>query len=583
MVFAVCVFLVCPGNVTAASPGHTYDALVKATQSGMKATKVPGLSIVIVNDRGVVWKRNFGVVRQDSEARVTAGTVYRVGEISMAVTAAAILRQNDTGRLQLDTPVQQVLPAFRPRNRFAKARPVTLRALLANYSGLPADVLRGMFTKPRAKLSGALPPLSDIWLTDAPETRYRRSGLGYMVLGCVVEAVTGRRFADAVHDDFLAPLGMRSSSFNTAVSGRNRIAAPHRNGQPVKMAVMRNTPANGLLTTADDLARFVQMLLNGGKIKDRLILKRQTAADMFQPQFTRARWPFARRTGLSWRLKSLQSGDDTAWLSGKFPGYASHIAMLPKEKLGVIVLANDEAAATFTDELAKMALKLARQSKNGGAPEDAPSKLDAPHEIKLAPAILDRYAGPYVVFNKLTQVVRDGNKLAVSVQGNDLDVVPVAKDRLVARARIILGLFSVPLDGYTIRMKKVAGRQIAVVEGTPEPLVFEKASGVDIPQAWRRRAGAWRVLNPDQDVHVKAVHLDVKGGVLMMSATVSIPTIGVDETTLTFGLRPTGNNVAVTMENGIGDGDTIEAVVRNGRETLTFSGFTLRQLAKKRR
>jgi hypothetical protein len=69
----------------------------------------------------------------------------------------------------------------------------------------------------------------------------------------------------------------------------------------------------------------------------------------------------------------------------------------------------------------------------------------------------------------------------------------------------------------------------------------------------------------------------------MMSATVSIPTIGVDATTLTFGLRPTGNNVAVTMENGIGDGDTIEAVVRNGRETLTFSGFTLGQLAKKRR
>lgn len=572
LVVCVAMLMFCGSAVSQTS--RVYDDLGEYARAAMVEAKVPGLSIVIVNDRGVVWSRNYGVIRQGSDTPVTRNTIYRVGGVSMPVTAAAVLREVEAGRLALDEPVQKILPSFKPRNRFGKAPPITIRALLAHYSGMPADLWRGMIGRSPVNQCDTMPTLSKLWLNDAPQRRYRSSKLGFTVLGCAIEVVTRRPFAEAVRSDLLAPLGMNSSSFTRHSGTHARIAAPHRGGRPVAAITARDVPARELFTTANDLARFTRMLLAQGKIDGRTVLKAKTVASMFRNQFTDAPWPFARATGFGWRLRSF-AGEEVARQNGQDPGYASHIALLPKQRLGVIVLANDQAADAFAVKLANKALLLALTAKTGRAHAVDARKMSTPDAIEVAREKLERYAGHYVLFTELTPVERSDNKLKVSFQGNDFDVIPVANGKFVPRARVALGLFSVPLDGYSVRMTVVDGRQIAVLEGMPDPLLFEKADGGPIPKAWRQRVGAWRVANVDKWLRVKAVYLEIKGDVLVLRTTIASNAIGLKETTFTNALRPINGNLAVTTENGIGGGNTVEAIKRGGRETLIFSGYVL--------
>jgi CubicO group peptidase (beta-lactamase class C family) len=239
---------------------------------------------VIVGRRGaIVWERGYGVLGGGSTAAVDpARTLYDLASLTKVVaTSAAAMVLVDQRRLGLDDPVARYLPEFRGGQ---KAR-VTVRHLLTHRSGLPA----GRDLPPGAPASARRLVLRTP-LAAPPGARQEYSDLGPVVLGLVVERVTGEPLDRFVARAVYAPLGMRSTTFRPAHALAARIAPT---GRRLPRGEVHDRTAHalggvaghaGLFATAGDLALFAQLMLDGGRHRGGRLVGDSTVALFTRPE-----------------------------------------------------------------------------------------------------------------------------------------------------------------------------------------------------------------------------------------------------------------------------------------------------------
>ena len=254
-------------------------------QRGISAGGYPGASVVVGRRGAAVWQKGFGKLSWErGSAQVTADrTIYDLASLTKVVgTTTALMVLYDEGKIHLDDPVSQYIPAF---SGGAKDR-VTIRMLLEHRSGLPAgrDLWRSAHTPAEARDEVIATPLGC-----EPGRCYEYSDLGADMLGFIVEAVSGQRLDTFLDERVFGPLGMTDTHFRPADSLRTRIApteiAPPR-GYPLQGEVHdENAYAlggvaghAGLFSTAADLSIFAQMMLDGGEYDGQRIIADSTIA-----------------------------------------------------------------------------------------------------------------------------------------------------------------------------------------------------------------------------------------------------------------------------------------------------------------
>lgn len=260
----------------------------------MAELHVTGASIAVIHDGAIQWARGFGLTRVGGPP-VTANTLFQAASISKPVTALAVLRLVQAGKLELDTDVNRYLKSWKiPSNTFTVEHPVTLRELLTHSAGVTVHGFRGYGSdEPIPTLTQVLdgtPPANSpaIRVDTTPGTAWRYSGGGYVIVQQLLEDVTGTPFAKLMQDTVLVPIGMTESTFDQPLppSRIADVALPYRSsGRPVKggpHVYPERAPA-GLWTTPSDLARYaleVQRALAGSG----RILSTATASQMLTPE-----------------------------------------------------------------------------------------------------------------------------------------------------------------------------------------------------------------------------------------------------------------------------------------------------------
>jgi CubicO group peptidase (beta-lactamase class C family) len=256
------------------SVGMSSTRLAKidhVVERGIAAGGYPGASVVVGRRGAAVMEKGFGRLSWSSSSpAVTADrTIYDLASLTKVVgTTTALMVLYDQGKIALDDPVQKYVPGF---TGGAKDR-VTLRMLLEHRSGLPAgrDLWRSAHSPEEAREQ----VISTSLVCD-PGRCYEYSDLGADMLGFVVESASGQHLDDFLAEHVFKPLHMDDTFFKPADSLRSRIAptevAPPR-GYPIKGEVHDENAFAlggvaghaGLFSTANDLAIFAQMMLNGG-------------------------------------------------------------------------------------------------------------------------------------------------------------------------------------------------------------------------------------------------------------------------------------------------------------------------------
>ncbi|MBK5188938.1 MAG: serine hydrolase, partial [Gemmatimonadaceae bacterium] len=260
-------------------------AVDRVVERGVQAAGFPGAAVIIGRRDATVLSRGYGTLdwSPGSAAVSPERTIYDLASLTKVVaTTAAVMVLYDEHRIDLDAPVARYLPAFA---RGAKAR-VTIRELLEHRSGLPAgsDLSHRARSPARARALVLATALAH-----EPGTIECYSDVGMDVLGFVVEAVAHEPLDRFVHRRIFAPLAMTSTTYRPGAALRARAAPTERHssrGHTLKGEVHDGDAYAlggvaghaGLFSTASDLARFAQMLLDGGTLDGTRIIADSTVA-----------------------------------------------------------------------------------------------------------------------------------------------------------------------------------------------------------------------------------------------------------------------------------------------------------------
>lgn len=383
----------------------TYADAIKAIERSIERERteagIPGLSVAVIDDQTLVRARGFGHANLARTRLAGPDTIYRVGSVSKLFTDIAVMQLVEGGKLDLDAPVAKYLPDFKPDNPSGK--PVTLRQLMAHRSGLVREPPVGNYFDPDGpSLDKTVTSLNGIPLVYEPGSKTKYSNAAIAVVGQVVEKVDGRPFATAVRERVLVPLGMTASAFEPTPDVERHLSEAlmwtyHGREFPAPTFELGGAPAGSLYSSVTDLARFASALFAGGKP----ILKEASLREMLTPQFVEkgAKEGF----GLGFMLGDLE-GRRRVGHGGAIYGFSTELALLPDEKLGVVVVANKDVTNRVTTRIANHVLQTLLAARAG-------KPLPAPVEAAAMPRELARrLAGRYGAA-KTHELVEAGGKL----------------------------------------------------------------------------------------------------------------------------------------------------------------------------
>jgi CubicO group peptidase (beta-lactamase class C family) len=262
----------------------------------MKKLHVPGVSVAVIHGGKIEWARGFGI-RNAAGDPVTPATLFQAGSISKPITAFAALRAMDSGKLDLDSNVNRYLESWKvPNNPLTAKRRVTLRELLSHTAGITVPGFggypNGVPLPSLLQILNGKPPAENapILVDEVPDTIWRYSGGGYVIIRELLQDVTHEPFGRLVQGSVLVPSGMMRSTFDQPLPNqlRGNAAIPYdRNGNPVSTgaAIFPELAPDGLWSTPSDLARFVIQVQQALAGAPGALISAQTAHLMLTPRF----------------------------------------------------------------------------------------------------------------------------------------------------------------------------------------------------------------------------------------------------------------------------------------------------------
>lgn len=326
---------------------------------------VPGVVYGIVADGRLVYVRGLGVQDLESKRPVTVDTLFRIASMTKAFTALTVLKLRDEKKLQLDALADTYVPELRGWKYPTQDSPrIRVRDLLNHTAGFVTDDPWGdrQTPLPEAEFSRLLK--EGVPFANPPGTAMEYSNLGFALLGRIITNVSGHPYADTISKTLLQPLGMQSSGFVVDAAPPERRALGYRwEDDAWRLEPTMEHGAfgamGGLQTSANEYSRWVAYLLSAWPPRDDADagpVKRATVRELAQgSNFPRLRLRFghtgsdACRQAATYGMGMWVAVDCDLGLTlshgGGFPGYGSHVLLMPDHGVGVFALANRTYAA----------------------------------------------------------------------------------------------------------------------------------------------------------------------------------------------------------------------------------------------
>jgi CubicO group peptidase (beta-lactamase class C family) len=329
----------------------------------LKTFDVPGMAIAIVVNGEVLSARGYGVRKLGEPTPVDGKTLFEVASNSKAFTAATLAMLVDEGKLAWDDPVTKHLPGFQMYDSYVTGQ-MTVRDLLTHRSGLglgAGDLL--WWPSTNFSTDEIISRLRYVKPATSFRASYAYDNLLYIVAGKIIAEKTGKPWGEAVQERILTPLGMSGTKTSvTDMLATSDYSAPHSKIRD-KISVVKPMPvpnavgAVGINTNAEDIGRWMSLLLNQGKMADgKQLFSSKQAAELWSEQTPMrirdpkpalaATKPNFMAYGLGFQLRDYK-GYKIAMHGGALQGFYSTVLMVPEKKFGIAILTNAENSAAM--------------------------------------------------------------------------------------------------------------------------------------------------------------------------------------------------------------------------------------------
>lgn len=353
-------------------------------------------TVLVVRDKAVLFEKGYGSADLEWDIPNSATTKFRLGSITKQFTSTSILLLEERGKLKTEDPVKKYMP-----DAPAAWDKVTIYNLLTHTSGIPSftelpdyDSLEPFATTPEKLVAR----FRDKPLNFLPGEKFEYDNSGYVLLGYLIEKISGQTYAQFVQENIFTPLQMKDSGYDSNSAIIMHRASGYTNGrQGIENAGYINMTvpfaAGSLYSTVEDLARWEQGLF-GGKVVSAASLEKMTT-------------PFKSNYAFGLAVSTV-NGKKVIEHGGGIEGFNTHLAYYPDDKLIVVVLANlnGQTPGDIAHKLAAIAhgetVVLASERK----------------EVPVSPTILATYVGTYELAPTFSLVMTlEGGQLMTQATG----------------------------------------------------------------------------------------------------------------------------------------------------------------------
>ncbi len=505
------------------------------------ATDGPGAAVLVARGDTVLFRGAHGKANIELGVALTADQVLRIGSVTKQFAAAGLLKLIEDGKLGLDDPLSKFLPDY------PNGAKITVRQLLDHTSGVRSYTdIGGIMDGPiRMDLSTAklIASFKDRPADFAPGERWAYNNSGYVLVGAIIEAVSGKPWHVQLDESLFVSLGLKQTRWgadDALIVGMTRgytVSA----GRVVPAAFLSMTQphaAGALVSTVDDLHRWNRALHGGKVLGDELYAAMTTPAGAAK----NANYGFGIARGTLRGRTQFQHG-------GGIFGYASHLLYVPEDEISVAVLQNADAIAAGRVDTAVLATRLAAFALGAPYPEPTPIAVDA--------ETLKSYEGVYRIDEGNARVVRivDGRLTSQRTGGERWPLIPIAKDRFLLEGMLTSIDFERDADGAIHAMRFFQdGEGEGVVAPRSDEALPSARKSIDVPlDQLKRLLGVYSAEGMRMRVFVEGTQLktqlDGQPAFNLYAESPSKFFLTVVDATLTF--KPTeGSVTGVTLHQG---------------------------------
>ncbi|MCX7922070.1 MAG: beta-lactamase family protein [Clostridia bacterium] len=314
--------------------------------SEMQRLGIPGASVAIVNKDQIVYLKGYGKANPDGTP-VTPQTPFLLGSISKSFTAVAIMQLVEQGKVKLDLPIQQYLPWFQLADKEA-SKIITVRHLLSQTSGLSGYDGRILLAdKSGISITEAVRKLNTTNLNKPVGAAFEYSELNYVILGEIIQSVSGVPYETYIQKNIFEPLEMNHSFYSESEAKKNGLATGYQSVfgfirptyVPFRKALL---PSGFLISSGEDMAKYLIANITGGTFKNKAILSTDGMKQIHSPSTQVANF-----YGMGWFVYGSSDTHD-----GDLENYHVHMETIKNKDWGIALLTNfnDHAIPSLLNE-----------------------------------------------------------------------------------------------------------------------------------------------------------------------------------------------------------------------------------------
>lgn len=388
---------------------------------------IVGLSAAIIVNDSVIWSNGFGYADKFNKVPMTTNTVVNMGSITKTFTSLSVMQLQKRGSLNINDPLNSYLTDFRPKTKNIAIRDITIRFVLTHTSGIQPDIGKNSDLR-SGKYTDVLGYINNTYITYPPGMVGLYSNAGYNILGSLVKAVSKQDYADYVHQNIFAPLGMSRSGF--AMDGLKYRSKIYLGGNEVEEYELRDIASGGIYTNINDFSKYAIELMKAYNGESSSIIDSPTIREMFSLQNQNV--PIeSNRKGLGWFM--FKNDSNFAVYHAGSAGFAqAKLLLIPKSKFAVIVMTNSAEGGAIAEEFCFSFLNKYQLSISDLFPAPITGKIHSSSTpIRLSRHSLKRYLGNYAQDEGYIKVILEKDRLRLIDGERQYFLTPLSRDEFL--------------------------------------------------------------------------------------------------------------------------------------------------------
>jgi len=348
---------------------HKIDSVYKNL---IKKNKVIGASIAIVDKGQIVYATGYGYSDISNNKKADENTIYRIGSISKSFTALSLMQLQQDEKLSINESIKSHLPALQLKSRYLDSNQFLISDMLSHTSGFPSDFWNGFFCDSPPDQKWVINQLNKTETAHPNQLNFAYSNVAYGVLGELVAHKSGVTYETYLNENIFQPLEMKSSYVYPNTEMEKKFSKAYIKGKEFNEPTIRDAAAGLIHSSALDMANYLQLYLNNGKINGQTIIDSTLLQEMFTDRLAKLELNGNLKYGLglfieNYYLKTKKDTLPVTIISHGGDTYAFHadFGFIPELNIGVVVLTNSETGTSMNDatDLLSHYLKFAYSQK----------------------------------------------------------------------------------------------------------------------------------------------------------------------------------------------------------------------------